>query len=381
MTLLEQILTTPTIDSSTKLPLLKLPAELPMSGNHSETTHGKGSTNDYTTPDMLVSGAEVQKFMQTLKTYSDSCSQCKKEVLSANKRVDEAVTNCEAINTQCVVAKAAVASIISDGKIQLGEHGASIKGQVMTQAARWKEEMERDAEKRKKELDEEGTKLRKERKQMEVLVEKAQAICRDNKRIAKKVEENEGYVCSFVEVVKHAEATSRQHYSRSLYAASVSREMNKSVLQTLRTTLQLVQSMYNLLTKISEDEMTDERPSETMTSSMETRLYDAMATVQTLQADCDDMARVVQVLDQVSLLDDSIRVLNGDMKGFCVGDEERAAKRQEIEKAVRRAMPFDKRQHKCSAAYEREVLSEVSKGMSSTDIVGSSLITAVLSTL
>lgn len=69
------------------------------------------------------------------------------------------------------------------------------------------------------------------------------------------------------------------------------------------------------------------------------------------------------------------------MKGFCVGEEERAAKRKDIKKAIRQAMPFDKQVHKCVPAYERELMSEVFKGMSTTGIVGSSLLKYVHSTL
>lgn len=87
---------------------------------------------------------------------------------------------------------------------------------------------------------------------------KAHSLCRECKRIGKKVKDDEGYVCSFVEVVKNAEATARQHYSRSLYAGSVSREMNKTVLDALLITLELVKTMYTMHSNTSEDKMCDE---------------------------------------------------------------------------------------------------------------------------
>lgn len=45
---------------------------------------------------------------------------------------------------------------------------------------------------------------------------------------------------SFVEVLKQIEFMVSQHYSRSLYAASVRREMNKASLSTLECTLNLL---------------------------------------------------------------------------------------------------------------------------------------------
>lgn len=331
--------------------------------------------------DMVVSGAEVQKFMHTLKSFSESCSHSKTEVISAKKSVLEAVTTCEAAATECGNAKDAVSTTASDATIQLGEVGASLKTEVMTQCARLKDEMHREGEKIKKKLVDEASKIRKERHWLEAAVSQAQSLLREQKRIANKVEDNEGFVCSFVEVVKNAEALSRQHYSRSLYAASVSREMNKNALQTLASTLELLQTMVKFMKKCGEDDMSDDKPSDSDECSIQGRIMDAIESVRTLQADSDDMSRVVQILDQVSLLDNSLKVLNGDMNGMCVGDDERAARRKQIEKAVRRSMPFNVTQHKNVAAYEREVMSEVSKGMSSTDVVGSSLLTSVLTCL
>lgn len=60
---------------------------------------------------------------------------------------------------------------------------------------------------------------------------------------------------------------------------------------------------------------------------LDVMISEAIHNVRNLQLDTDDTARAVKILDQVSLLDNYLKVLNGDVKGFCVDNEERMAKR------------------------------------------------------
>lgn len=83
------------------------------------------------------------------------------------------------------------------------------------------------------------------------------------------------------------------------------------------------------------------------------------------------MTRTIQVLDQVNILDESLRVLNGDMKGFCVDDAERLERRKNAEKNVHHTTPYDVKYHTSLAAYERCISGVVLKRMRDTKLPGS----------
>lgn len=104
---------------------------------------------------------------------------------------------------------------------------------------------------------------------------------------------------SFVEVVKQTEKITRQHYSRSLYACSVSREMNKSVLETLATTLELLKTWYTMMNCITgnRDAMCGDRVQDNSTAALETTIASILKNVRNLQLDSDDMGRAMKVIE------------------------------------------------------------------------------------
>lgn len=77
------------------------PGPVTMSSKQYESVHGQRSEADRSSGDMRVPRSDVSKFLETLKSYYDSCSESKKQVFAACAEVKVVMKDFQKFNTSC----------------------------------------------------------------------------------------------------------------------------------------------------------------------------------------------------------------------------------------------------------------------------------------
>lgn len=150
---------------------------------------------------MEVAAGEVDKFLSTLKEYSDKCE-----------------TN-----------RNAMEQAMKEGQRRLAEHEKACAGYARTIESTLKN-MEDMYKKQCVEI--KGVKS--DREVMEKLVSKASECCREGRRIIGRMDIKENFLCSFVDIVKQSETMTRFQYTRFVYAGTMCKEIAKGAWQLWR---------------------------------------------------------------------------------------------------------------------------------------------------
>lgn len=330
-----------------------------MSGNQSESGTAKVNHTE-----MIVPRDQADKFVSTLKGYAETCAQSEANATSEHNRAADCVKQCEQLRLLC-----------AEERRNMAECSLNVQTEM------------RKLDQKTKKHDE----FMKENKQViGSLLDDATDTCNNCKRAACRVDVKESFVQSYVDVAKETEIAIRQKYTRTIYAASISRQVAFSSLKTMEATLNTLHAVHRLsqrtATDISTADMVDnDRPSEPSAKpsvdSMEGDIARLLESVRSLQLDIHNLDRTIQVLDQVSLLDDSVSAACTDPAAFKEGVETTEYKRKQIDLLVRQAMPFDRATYVTVANYEAFILSEVSRRMQSTELNGSALMSGVIQSL
>lgn len=332
-----------------------------MSAHQSESGERQGTDMESDAPHMVVPGDQVQKFLRSLREYSESCAQSRKDILASAKSVSNQVLLCEKAATACSESEQCV-------KRQLDE--------------------------RLREVHAEHDVLTTERESVKKLADKAADDIAECKRIARRVSGHDSLVRTVADAVKLTESAIRKQYTRALYATSVCRQMTMCALKTMESTLGLVKTLRSRASippvmdnAEAEKDMIDVDASNssmrhhTNTQQLEAKLDSVVRSVRNLQLDLDDIERTVRVLDDISLLDEAITSAYEDNNAFEQQVEGTVARRMEVERLVRQTMPFDRTTYTTLVNYEAVVMVEVSKRMKASELNGSRILSGVVDSL
>lgn len=93
------------------------------------------------------------------------------------------------------------------------------------------------------------------------------------------------------------------------------------------------------------------------------------------------MDRVTEDMQAAGLIDQSLRLVNNEKSGFMIGNADLAAKRQTVEEMVNKVMLYDDSVYGTYDDYEHAVTVEVENIIKATGRAGSTVLSAVVSTL
>lgn len=279
---------------------------------------------------VTVPSSDVEVFLQTLKDYSDSCQAAVAEVKSVRLETKKMASESEATCKENVRKSR---GLLSD--------------------------MTKKHEKQQKEMET----VLEEVNNIDSLADGAAKNCREVRRALTAIESKEGFICSFVDIVKRAERLTRDHYTRTLYAATMCKEVCMVALTTLEATVRMLQSVGSK----SEDE--------------QSKLRELISKAEILRADVSNMERSANILQQVRYLDESMRVGNGEVNGICLNCEDATEGKKCVESMVRTSMPFQVAVHGTVSNYETIVERETERRVKVTEPEGSVLLAATASLL
>lgn len=86
-------------------------------------------------------------------------------------------------------------------------------------------------------------------------------------------------------------------------------------------------------------------------------------------------------MDEVRLLDTSLRVATGEIEGNCVGCEDSTIRRKKMDAFVRRGLKYDPSKHRSAAEYDGLIVAETERRLRATGIEGSEVVSGVVSML
>lgn len=171
---------------------------------------------------------------------------------------------------------------------------------------------------------------------------------------------------TYSDVAAKAETVVKQNYTRSVYAASISRQSAFMSLLKLENTLRLLKTRHGMQaegrnqagsggtleegTHSREDCENDETDCTDTASNgkqvaedaLRNYIEDVIRKFRDMKLDVDDMERNVAVLDHFGIVNDAVSLASSDVYTFYVRKDQERMKRKEVENMVRSSMPFDR---------------------------------------
>lgn len=304
--------------------------------------------------DLTVDSAQVTNFLATLRDYSDNC----------------------------VAARKAVEDALQEGKKRDAEWSKNSK-KLMTEMKKMKGDVMKAIEKH----DEEISEVRDSIENVEARIAEFHRKFNESVRMMERMEVKESFVCSYADICKESERLTRRLYTRTLYVGTICREIATACLDTLEGTIRILQSYFWCKATRSEDSraMTDVG-SEAGTSSggrpsIATALSDILLKTRYLKKDVQTVERAAELMEEVCILDKTLQVSMGEVQGLCLNYDDLQQQRKRVEGMVRISMEYNEKTHGNRAEFDRLVAEETDKRLNACGIEGSSLISAVVSTL
>lgn len=202
-----------------------------------------------------------------------------------------------------------------------------------------------------------------------------------------RIEGKENFVCSFADVTKESDRLTRWLYTRTLYSGTICREIATAALETLAATIRIAQTIASKVFTSSgvQEEKMDITTSDAVSansgkSSVATLIYNVLLKTRYLKNDVQIVERAAQLMEEIGLLDNSLRVATGELKqGFLYSDDLNA-QRQRIESMLSITMGYDAEKHGARARFDDVVTAEVERWLKTGVLEVSSLVSAVVTT-
>lgn len=209
------------------------------------------------------------------------------------------------------------------------------------------------------------------------LSKKASQQFRDCAQREARMERREHFICDYVDVVRESEDLSLRQYIKTLYAATVCKEVAKSTFSALESSLTMFQSVQAMKCDRGTAVMAD---TSDVHSGIQEACKELLQKVRYLLHDVDDVDRITKTLDSVSFLDETLRVANDEHGSLSTESYSLSALRT-VEKQVREVMPYRRDKYNSLAHYEREVVVQTEKRLKATTRHESQLLSASVHTL
>lgn len=135
-------------------------------------------------------------------------------------------------------------------------------------------------------------------------------------------------------MVKKTEEETRQQYTRTIYAATICIQINFTALKTLEGTLNLLHAVHAVSNKGNRKDGTDGTTDEGISDGkyrIGVEISWLVEVVRNLQLDLDHLDRTVQVLEEVSVLNEAVSVTTTECNAFEEGSERIAMKLKQLE--------------------------------------------------
>lgn len=100
-----------------------------------------------------------------------------------------------------------------------------------------------------------------------------------------------------------------------------------------------------------------------------------------LKNDVQPVDRAAKLMQEVELLEKTLRISTGEIRGVCVDYDDLQQKRKRVECIVRESMKCDKEVHGSKSHFDELVCAKPDKRMRACGVEGSSLVSAVMSML
>lgn len=324
-----------------------------MSGRDGESDNGSSPAECGS--DIVVPGTQVQLFMATLKAYSESCETSRLSVDNKCAEVNDSINDVRAALNGCRDMKEETRSMMDNTK--------AMKKTMDNQLRRGKEQLET--------LEVESAVIQK-------IAKKATAQCRECRESQERVASREAFICDYVGIVRESETLTRQQYTRTIYAATLAKEIVKLSLKAVESAVSLIEN------RAVTQSVTDRAPGDDMvdnSQAMGSGSIEILEKVRFLQNDVNDLERISKLLEDVSFLDETLRVANNEYPGLQTDLSSVNDARKHVLKCVRKVMPYDSEKYRSLAHYEREVVVETDRRLKATNRSGSQLLQGAMQTL
>lgn len=154
------------------------------------------------------------------------------------------------------------------------------------------------------------------------------------------MESREYFICDYADIVRESETLTRQQYTRTIYAATLGKEVLKLSLRAVESVLCIIHNSLPEQASAREgagecDKMVDNLQSK---ASACTELF---WKVRYLHHDVDDLERVTRTLENVRCLDETLPVSNDEFKGLQTYLCTVSDTRKHVESCVGKAIPYD----------------------------------------
>lgn len=295
-----------------------------------------------------VSAAEVSQFLATLKGYSDACADSRKAI---EDKCEETSKIVQKYNALCEGHVNKVTSLVKEVR----KHRAD-------------QRLDMDAIQTNVEL-------------IQSLADKASEKCSEVRVACNIVQNKESFLSSFVDIVKDTEALTRSQYTRTVYSATVTKEVCQTALGTLEAALRMLQIVHNLRNDDSKKKDGGETTADDAQRSIDVQLQQLMDDAVTMRRDVGNMDRMAKLLDDVNFLDQSMRVAYGEVKGVRLECVDKHQKKRKLEALVRKMMVYDVEKFSSVCEYDDAVLKETEKRMRVMDTDSSNILSATMSSL
>lgn len=268
---------------------------------------GSGSWQPCVTTEVTVPTSQVKMFLGTLKGYTN---QCVESGASLQQILEDARVMVEFQKKQQEFFEVRVKNE--------NESSEARKKKMVTDMKNLHEDILSVQEKQVVDM---GT-LRKELKRLDTVAKVAGNAGANGAsiwRTMERVENKEAFVCTFVDIVKQSVEMSRVLYTRTVYASTICREVASSALNALECTMRPLQSINGRVkdTGSTYDDMTDGISVNNSNSGTEAVLKDILFKTRYLQTDMHkllNMDQAAKLMDDVRLLDTSLRVAAGEIQ-------------------------------------------------------------------
>lgn len=184
--------------------------------------------------DVLVPARQVIKFMNTLRQYSESCSESRRVVDDSQKRNREEMEELKSERKR-----------VADETACNRKQSSDILQKMVALKARCTKLLKRNDKQKaglqveKGKLDEQESALQilKQRDEVNKALGEEKKICAETSKIHTTVSMKENFVCSCLETMKICEVMSCAQYNRTMYAGTLSKQMTRCSLDTLEQSL------------------------------------------------------------------------------------------------------------------------------------------------
>lgn len=138
-----------------------------------------------------------------------------------------------------------------------------------------------------------------------------------------RVDGKEELVRNYSDFVQQTECNIKEQYTRSIYAASVTRQIAMMTFRTFEGTLKLLQTMQTMHFSRADHGGSGSRDAEValqaaVEKGFETEIDTVLNKVRGLELDNDNMEHSVTVLNQVGLFNDAVSIAASDVQAFYV---------------------------------------------------------------